>query len=191
MLSEYLKRSTREVHAALEKQLIGRIKAIRRTEDYSELLVLMYGYYQPVEQQILRYLTVENVADISTRRKAHFILDDLYRLGQPTVHLPVSDRIPKIDDVASAFGAAYVLEGSTLGGKIIVDILARQTFGSVSQSLKFFHGYGDESMNKWVTFKGFLDQITDEQRQQRALDSAIETFQTFNSWIKDYDAVKL
>lgn len=191
MLSEILKNSTHEVHLALEKQLISRIKTISQTHQYSELLVMMYGYYQPVEQQILKQLTAEDISDIADRRKANFILDDLYNLGHPTANLAINDRLPSISDKVSAFGAAYVLEGSTLGGKIIADLLIRQTSGAVSQSLKFFQGYRESSMNKWLTFKNSLNQITEERDQQSALQSAVETFQTFNYWIRDYDTVKL
>ena len=45
MLSVRLKEATQVAHLDLERSLITRIKSIRTTEDYVELLARFYAYY--------------------------------------------------------------------------------------------------------------------------------------------------
>ena len=61
LLHQQLKRRTLAAHQALEKCLVGRIKAVRSENDYIELLKVMYGYYAAMESNIGDYLASEPV----------------------------------------------------------------------------------------------------------------------------------
>jgi heme oxygenase len=56
-----------------------------------------------------------------------------------------------------AFGCLYVMEGSTLGGKIIYNILKKQLGLSDSAGASFFYGYGPATGEKWKTFGASLE----------------------------------
>ncbi|MBS1565774.1 MAG: heme oxygenase, partial [Bacteroidetes bacterium] len=77
MFAIVLKESTARAHAALEKQLVARIRKINSPGDYVQLLTLMYGYYQPLETALAPWLTNTHFADGSERRKAGLIPADI------------------------------------------------------------------------------------------------------------------
>lgn len=190
MLSQTLKEATRDVHAALEKQLVNQIRAIDSKESYGRLLTTMYGYYHPIEQQLSAMLNESDIPDLSKRRKSSWIVNDLRNLSIPTDRLPMCDDVPAISNVATALGVSYVLEGSTLGGKVISDLLTKQTSGTLGDALSFFQGYRENTMPMWQSFRQRLDLVPEEDHA-KTIDSATQTFTKFNQWIKRYDVIEL
>jgi heme oxygenase (biliverdin-IX-beta and delta-forming) len=103
--------------------------------------------------------------DIRRRRKASFLLDDLACLGFSTDQLPLSNFLPMIESEPEAWGALYVLEGSTPGGRGITKMLLKQCPTLTLHDIKFFNGYSDETGPMWVRFQKALNGLpyhTDE-----------------------------
>lgn len=190
MLSQTLKESTRDVHAALEKQLITQIKAVDSKESYGRLLATLYGYYHPIEQQLKTALSVTDLPNLEQRRKSSWIIDDLRAISYPTDHIPSCEHLPSINSLSSALGVCYVLEGSTLGGKVISEMLSKKTGGLLDGALSFFQGYRDQTMPMWLSFRERLD-LLPESNHAEAVDAATQTFTKFNHWITTYDIIEL
>ena len=70
MLSVRLKEATQVAHLDLERSLIIRIKSIRTTEDYVELLARFYAYYFRLETLIADVYDPGILPDYPSRRKA-------------------------------------------------------------------------------------------------------------------------
>jgi heme oxygenase len=185
MLSEELKQKTEKIHTAAEKIMIGWLKKIRSGEDYVEFLNWLYGYYSPLEERIKLQLGGGLLPDLDKRLRADHLLNDMEETGLPLPAPQHCPHLPLIDTYGKALGALYVLEGSTLGGRIIAGLMARQ-LGS-EKSLSYFASYGNETAGMWQSFKDFLDNIADPGVGKDACAAANETFLTFKNWIEKHE----
>ena len=178
MFSDELKSCTMNVHAGLEKKLVTKIKKVKSVDDYVGLLQLMYGYYKPIQEKIQHALT----SDINVRYAEH-LLNDIRDLGHAGNHIPICNRIPALDSQASILGALYVTEGSTLGGRIITKMIAKQLDIASEKGFSFFNAYGDDTMIMWEKFKNVLNHPRPENERLEMVDAAIDTFSKFKDWI--------
>ena len=121
MLSEKIREETKPAHLSLEKLVIQQLKSIRDDEDYAAFLKKFYTYFNQVEKVIAPYMTKEVLPDYLERRNSSFLKRDIEELGNNIDDVSVV-AVPEITDKVSALGALYVMEGSTMGGKIIVQM---------------------------------------------------------------------
>lgn len=176
MLSTKIKESTKTAHQTLEKQVVLKLKAIRSNADYANLLKHFYAYFNKVETAIKPFLTQQVLPDYAERRTSKYIKDDIEALGENVNDLP-NAVAPKIDNVQQALGALYVMEGSIMGGSIIVQMLAK---GGVTDGVSFFSGYGEQTGAMWGKFVGVLNaHANNEAEEQASIDAANATFSQF------------
>jgi heme oxygenase len=185
MLSLALQESTEEIHKQAEKKMISELKQIQSPSNYARLLNWMYGFYQPMEDKISAWLTENVFPDMEKRRRAANILRDIQAIGQTLPYPDICRDLPTINSFAEALGAMYVLEGSTLGGRVIAKMLSRQ-LGS-TDGLSFFNAYGMETGGMWLTFKSFLDRPFLEDERRQILSTAKDTFLKFKTWIDQHE----
>ncbi len=184
MLSEQLKTETAQQHVALERLVIPTIKSIKSFDDYKRLLQLFYGYYQPVETAIDNHINILDLPDYAERRKAILIKQDLESIKETAFNLPLCNDLPTITNMSEALGAMYVLEGSTLGGKFIGKMIAKQLDVNNNDSIQFFSAYGDEVEEKWYSFKNHIDLYTSNADvSKQVISAANDTFLKFKEWI--------
>jgi heme oxygenase len=182
MLSDKLKESTKQNHQQLEKALVGKLKTIRSANDYTGLLKLFYGYFGGLEQKINKIIDTEFLPDHMERRKTKAIADDLLSLGSEIPEQATGNSLPVIANHLQALGALYVIEGSTLGGKIISKMMQQQ-LNLGGKGLSFFAGYGDRTERMWDSFKSTLNkQAETPARQAEVIAAANETFLKFGEW---------
>src|SRR5215212_1725443 len=114
-----LRRETADAHARVEDRLFP--AALASPTSYARMLRAMLGLHAPLERQ---FTTIDGFAalgvDLESRRKAHRIRADLDALASVTA----ADGVPadvgvRLDSLSAALGAFYVLEGSTLGGRVL------------------------------------------------------------------------
>jgi heme oxygenase len=179
-----LKVKTAILHEGLEAVLIPHLQAIRAPQDYTNILAAFYGFIYPVEVLIHSQVDTTELNDINERYKAPFIMDDLRSLNYDMTLLCESNDLPQIQNVEQAFGALYVLEGSTLGGKIIANMLLKKEIG-LQNDLRYFTAYGKETGPKWMQFQKRLNEFTHENQIQTIITAANETFLKFKIWIQD------
>ncbi len=100
---------------------------------------------------------------------------------------PPQDRatFPFITDLPSLLGAMYVMEGSTLGGRII----ARQVQMALSltdgHGNAFFRGHGLQTGSFWKEFCGMLREQVPHDETDRVVASAKAMFATFGEWMQE------
>jgi heme oxygenase len=185
MMIKYLREGTEVLHQELERILIPRIKQTNTKAGYLSLLQLFYGYYYPLEQHIAAHIDTSFPGGFETRRKASLLLQDMAVInGGPVDTPPLCTDIPEITDACQALGALYVLEGSTLGGQVISQILTKNlVVPELPQALSFFQGYGADTQTMWDSFVHYLDGYngTDAQKT-RLIQAAADTFLKFRIW---------
>ncbi|QJD96187.1 biliverdin-producing heme oxygenase [Mucilaginibacter robiniae] len=185
MLAEQLKKDTLQNHQQLEKMLVGRMKAIRSATDYVNLLQLFYSYFGGLETQIAPFINQSNLADYADRRKSEALANDIKALGGQPHEKASGTHLPAITNTAEAFAALYVIEGSTLGGKIISKMMAQQLNITDGRGLTFFSGYGDATESMWTGFKTALNaQAGTPSQQADIINTANETFAKFKQWVE-------
>lgn len=185
MFTAELKENTYPEHQISEKKLTHVLKSIETNEDYVNMLNWLYGFYAPLEALIQKQLTPELLPDLERRIRAEYLLWDIRDLGLLNLEFRICRELPPIDSAEQAIGALYVLEGSTLGGRIIAGMLQNQLGAGVPTT--YFNGYGGENTRMWQTYKDFLDLPRTREQQNAILESAKATFITFKNWIDKHE----
>ena len=180
LLSEIIKEHTKSSHRQLEKVMVKQLRAIQTNEDYIKLLQLFYSYFGALEDEIGQYLKADQFREDFQRRKASRLIEDIKALGGRPEKKAKQADLPVIENRLQAFGALYVIEGSTLGGQVIVKMLERQMTTNRKSGFTFFNGYGEETAKRWTSFKNLLDeQVRDETEARQILEAADVTFEKF------------
>ena len=87
-------------------------------------------------------------------------------------------------DPAAAFGCAYVLEGSTLGGRVLLPLVADTLHLTADHGATFLASYGAEVPAMWQSFSAALDGwCCSLERQSRAVQAAVATFDALADWL--------
>ena len=172
-------------HQQVEKTLVSKMKAIRSKDDYIDLLKIFYGYFTGLEQKIKPYINQGDLEDYSDRRKTAAIANDINDLGGELPAVATGNNLPVITNHLQAFGALYVIEGSTLGGSIISKMMQQHLKFDGQKGLSFFNGYGEQTQQMWDNFKSSLNvavKSTDDEAV--ILEAANQTFGRFKQWIE-------
>ncbi|WP_256005713.1 biliverdin-producing heme oxygenase [Pedobacter deserti] len=176
MLSTKIKEATRVAHQELEKKVVLKMKAIRSEADYAEMLKNFYAYFSEVERAIAPYITAEVLPDYAERRNSAYLKADIEELGGSLEQLPPATA-PSITNVQGALGALYVMEGSIMGGPIIVQMLTKH---GLSRGFSFFSGYGEATGEMWGRFVAVLNaHAQTAEHEELAVRKANETFERF------------
>lgn len=117
---ERLRRETAELHREVEKMtdLPG---SISTREDYAQLLRRLYDFHTAVEARLTNPFWAMGWLDLGialpTHRRAHLLSEDLHSLGAVPDEATV--WLPGLDNIGQALGCLYVVEGSSLGGRVL------------------------------------------------------------------------
>lgn len=186
MFTDKLKEETLTQHQQVEKTLVGKMKAIRSAGDYIDLLKIFYGYFGGLEQKIKSYINQSQLEDYNKRRKTDAMGDDIEALGGTLPATASDNDLPAINNSLQAFGALYVIEGSTLGGSIISKMMQQHLKFDGQKGLSFFNGYGDLTHQMWDNFKSSLNiAIKSPEDEAVVLQAANDTFSRFKHWIEN------
>lgn len=152
-----LREATAPMHAALEQTPLSTalLREGATLNDYTAYLQRMHGVIRFCEALV--FPLIEHViTGLGGRRKLHFIENDLQQLASPPVSAHTYQPFTTAD-VAFALGYMYVIEGATLGGRVILKQLAPKLGVNETSGGRFFAGYGKETSVKW---KNFLQQFS-------------------------------
>lgn len=189
MILEQIRAQTSENHTRLEQtRLLLPISEKNLTkEKYVEILKKFYGYFLPLENLVDNFPQIQTyLPDYNTRRKVDLIYQDLLQVvpayaGKP---LELCKDLPRITNTSEAFGCLYVMEGSTLGGKLIAKVLKDELNLDASNGASFFNSYGKETGSKWKLFQQALVNFSsDSSTNLLIINAANETFSKFEKWI--------
>jgi heme oxygenase len=148
-----LRLATASRHQALEEDL-NVIERLGSPPDRRALVARYYGMHAAADFALQTWLGSMRDLDYSARRRTPLLLRDLAALGLAVPPLADGPAIT-VSSQAEALGLLYVLEGSTLGGRVIRKTLAAQ--GIDDLGLSFLDPYGAETGNRWKQFLAVLD----------------------------------
>ena len=158
MLADRLKTDTRAAHADAEAS--PSMRALMAPDvspaAYREHLAGVARFVVPLERRLAAAGLDAVVPDLDARLvKAAWLRQDLDALGDAAA-LPGADGGEPLG-TAEALGALYVVEGSTLGGRLIERHLARALGVTPETGARYYHAYGEARGARWPAFRVALD----------------------------------
>lgn len=174
-----LRHETRDLHEAVERDVdLDRCLASR--EAYRALLGRWWGFLCVSEPALGVIL---DPTFFEPRRKIELLRGDLQRLGSSDADIGSLPRcnakMPYTE--AEALGAVYVIEGSTLGGRIIAR-RAVQALGA-DVPVSFFHPYGPKSGAMWRDSHSAIAERSSPYTDDIIVASARTTFEQLCRWL--------
>jgi len=167
----------RESTAAQHRELEAWVEPARRfasRESYAAYLREIHVLFVKFETALAALPWATIGFDFESRRKAPMIARDLEFFGQAVPE--ISGERVTFDSLASGFGCMYVLEGSTLGGQMILAQLEKRGITAETGGA-FFACYRERTQPMWKAFKeAATAYCTNESRQAEAETAARETF---------------
>jgi heme oxygenase (biliverdin-IX-beta and delta-forming) len=158
---QQLREQTRPAHVALEAQpQLKKLLSSRLTVlEYSQLLQAMLAFYRSLEPELVPATAalLERHPDPEYRYlpRAPLLLNDCQALGcVDSGFMPGPGEFRLDGSGAQLLGVLYVLEGSTLGGKLIASHLARTLGLSEGSGASFFHNHQGE--RSWMAFRRWV-----------------------------------
>jgi heme oxygenase (biliverdin-IX-beta and delta-forming) len=168
-LSAELRARTAPLHARAER-LLGLPGAIRSPHDYLPWLQRFLGLYEPLERSLAAFSEWDSIGlPVASRWHTGWLVGDITALGADPLAAPRTppDQLPDLPTFAHALGAFYVLEGATLGGRVILRHLETRIGGPIEEAKGFLGGRGDAAGPMWQSFQAALDGFGRERPQLR------------------------
>jgi heme oxygenase len=190
MVHATLKQRTRDSHVALEAKLHVLLTDELSLDQYASVQKKLYGFYRPIEERLSSIRGWDEPEfQLADRFKLPLLIDDLASLAvdsEELARLPICESLPPLPGVAEAFGCLYVLEGSTLGGRIITGHLKRVLPLDEGRGCSFFNSYGPDVARMWSSFLGTLLRHCDRHGDADVVvQSACHTFACLDRWFSD------
>jgi len=178
---ERLRHATRTAHAQLESAL-NLLAAPIASDRIVCLLERFHGFHAAWEPALKGLVPDELLAP---RLKLALLRQDLRSLG-------VGDRrLRALPDChaaaglcateADAAGALYVMEGSTLGGRIISRSLQESPWLG-RRRLQYWNPYGEDTGKRWSETLAYLESLPSS-GSDAIIRSAIATFDVLHAWL--------
>lgn len=184
-----LKTGTQDIHRSLEER-VPLLDPHLRLSTYLSFLQAMWGIYTPMEKQLRREMESAKglgPEDMDRRYKSQWLRSDLSTLGQRSDEidrLPLTSFLPQVDTPARLWGCLYVLEGSTLGGRVLTRHVCQTLAVSPESGARFLASYGPEVGGMWNCFQTALRaRVSSPESIAEATASARATFTAFYDWM--------
>jgi heme oxygenase (biliverdin-IX-beta and delta-forming) len=184
---QHLKSSTAAQHNDIEHAL----KLLRLDYTHSEyrhLLERMYGFYRVWEREVQQQCAIQDIEIYYDRWKAPLLKQDLARLGLDAEKIEAVENPCEVPDLGSKsrlLGSMYVIEGSTLGGKMLAMHFENLLGITPDKGGAFFASYGKQAAARWRAFCNFMEQESAGLDYNETADSARDTFHCMNHWLSD------
>jgi heme oxygenase len=154
---------------------------------YRMLLMSLYGFYAPLEEQIRGAPAAASCGiDVGERRKIPLLIADLRHLGisEPAIRLlGRCERLPRLDSPSQVMGCLYVVEGSTLGGRVLARRLD-MLLGPGKEGRRFFLAHGDLCSLMWRRFCDVLETYRAPGQREAMAETASQTFAALETWLR-------
>lgn len=175
MMINKLREATKVLHEQIEQENSAKhiMDHSISLEEYKLLLLQNFLAYRIAERQINKYFSSEN----SSKHK--LLEKDLEALGVNAPEFFEVENSFVCESLVQALGAAYVIEGSSLGGMMISKEMKNCPKLENIPQQQFFNG-DRSSMKGWNDFLKKLRQTNfSEMEKNEAADKAVETFKLF------------
>lgn len=172
MMIERLREATGRLHKEIEEENLARfiMDHSMDMETFRLLLLQNYRAYKKTETEISRFVPGYQAGKYLRLER------DLQNLNIPVTE---TEHDFKCTSQAEAFGAAYVVEGSALGGMVLAKNITKCPGLSEIGEQNFFSGDKD-NLKSWNSFKEKLSARNfSEEEKDQATEKAKETFRFF------------
>lgn len=176
-----LRAETAPVHERLEARLAASGLS-GRLEDYGPMLAAFLSFYRPIESALLKLDWKTHDLDIFQRLKTDWLISDLGTLGVSVNAIVDWPHIPQLTSATEGLGALYVLEGASLGGRVISGRLQRSFGIGRLNGGRFFASYGDRVGEMWRSFLMVLEKAARVESTAQTIERfAVKTFDSFEA----------
>lgn len=190
-----LRTETRREHEAVE-QVLDLMSVSLTRDGYRQRLEQFYGFYAPLEKALSAHgerqhgiasepnLSMGTRAAMASRlNKTALLKLDLHHLGGGTQNIPLCYNLPPLETQAEVLGCVYVMEGATLGGRMITQHIQATLGITPATGGSFFNGYGDDTGKMWQTMRQLLvSGAANTETENIIVASAIATFACLRRW---------
>jgi heme oxygenase len=188
-----LRDATHHHHVQLNRHLLlaGLMQPDYPLSRYQTLIGTYYRLYALLEERINLFLNDHpGVFNYKERCKLPWLINDLAFFKIDPLMIPLLSSTAtdflKIETIGQLVGVLYVVEGSTLGGQIIAQVLLKNHGFMRDTGSCFFTGYDKSIMTFWQQFIAFSDTLScDNHECQAAVEAACQAFQLFNQVLDD------
>ena len=194
-----LRLDTRGEHDSVEQVLDLMATSLTR-EGYCQRLAQFHGFYAPLESALLeRSEPSSNRSDefaltpalrlalVARLNKTAHLRQDLHYFGAITEDLPLCHVLPPLVTQAEVLGCLYVMEGATLGGRIITQHIRTVLAITPITGGSFFDGYGDDTGRMWQGMRQLLvSGSSDIETEYNIVKNAITTFACLRGWCESF-----
>ena len=152
-------------------------------DGYAAALRALHAFHAAWEPALWRAPGLAGAGlDPAARRKLPLLERDLRALGiAPSENHP---PIPVIPDAAAALGALYVLEGATLGGRVIHRHVAGPLGLTPARGGAYYHGYGAATGTRWKELGAAIDRhVAAHGDEDRVVEGAVACFAALEAWL--------
>lgn len=187
---EELRNTTRTSHQRLHDHPLLRQLFSERVvlSDYVRILEFFYGFYRPLETHLGRAASglAENTGWAGPLR-SRWLEDDLLFLGhqaQTLQDLPICHDRFVLSQPSDIWGTLYVVEGSTLGGRIVARRLVDLYGPAMKSACHFFSSYGQDTSSRWLTFqKKLCARAHSDSFRRGTIEAACRLFASLERWL--------
>ena len=181
-----IRSETRPLHQAIEGST-PLSSARVSLQDYRRYLEKLLGFHAPLELRLWSMVEQHGLtAEFDGRGKTPLVVRDLAALGlrpATAVAVPWSPWLPEPVGVGGLLGCAYVLEGATLGGKVILRRLAPQ-LPEIRGASRYLDCYGGQVGERWKRLLALLEtHLVTPEAEQAAVAAARDSFATLARWL--------
>ena len=187
-----LRLETRREHIDLERVLDFTGIALTR-DGYCQRLARYYGFYAPLEAALRARCDIADTGRsgaslplaslVGRLNKTTLLRQDLQYLEVSIEGLPSCHALPSSTTQAEVLGCLYVLEGATLGGRIITQHIHATLGITPTTGGVFFEGYGGDTGRMWNAMRHVLSACAvDDATENAMVANAIATFVCLRKW---------
>ncbi|NAZ74824.1 hypothetical protein GTQ99_05210 [Kineococcus sp. T13] len=177
-----LRAATAQAHERLDSS-IAVLERPWGVREHQRWLELTWGLLAPLERGLAAHAATDpGMLDVGQRARADLALADLAALGvgpERTGALRECPHVPVPRERAAALGVCYVLDGSTLGGRLIADAVVRAGVpAAATRSLTGREGAG----RRWRETTAAVDAAGPQAVEAMAA-AATATFTAYERWL--------
>jgi len=183
-----LKEETTQLHL-LAEQHVRVLDRDASVTDYERYLRVMWGFHAPVEEIFAVTAALASIGfEPEARVRAPLLARDLAALGSHGPWSRCAD-LPAMSSLPQALGVAYVLEGSTLGGRYILAKLPPPLAALAGRATAYLTGYGEQTGPRWRAFAALAEEhLAPAGACDAAVTAARDTFVKLTRWLAHHEA---
>ena len=190
MILTALKAATSELHARVELAMPS-LDALATVRGYTDAIRLLHRFHAEWEPAIWSFAGVHGTGLVAhDRRKLPSLTHDLRALPADPAPRAPAPAAPLLQCAGMALGALYVLEGASLGGRIIQRHVAPVLGTVAARAGAYFDGYGSRTGAMWTAFGvAVAAYATRHDADDEIILGAVVCFGALEQWLRTPDVL--